>query len=72
MGRGGIQDEVLVYFIRLGHFHPLYYRVKVLCMWYNITMQLHQKVDQLGQILVGNFFLAQNFLKQFYALRAWC
>ena len=28
-------------------------RVKVLCMWYNITVQLHQKTQQLGHILVG-------------------
>ena len=28
-------------------------RVKVLCMWYNITVQLHQKTRQLGHVLVG-------------------
>ena len=28
-------------------------RVKVLCMWFNITMQLHQKTQQLGHVLVG-------------------
>ena len=26
-------------------------------MWYNITRQLHQKVDQLRHILVGKLFL---------------
>ena len=29
--------------------------LQVLCMWYNITMQLHHKVDLLGQILIGKF-----------------
>ena len=28
-------------------------RVKVLCMWFNITVQLHQKTQQLGHVLVG-------------------
>ena len=28
-------------------------RVKILCMWFNITVQLHQKVEQLRHILVG-------------------
>ena len=27
--------------------------LQVLCMWYNITMQLHQKTQQLGHVLVG-------------------
>ena len=26
-------------------------------MWYNITMQLHHKVNLLGQILIGKFIL---------------
>ena len=28
-------------------------RVKVLCVWYNLTVQLHQKTEQLGKALVG-------------------
>ena len=28
-------------------------RVKILCMWFNITVQLHQKTQQLGHVLVG-------------------
>ena len=31
--------------------------LQVLCMWYNITMQLHHKVNLLGQILIGKFIL---------------
>ena len=28
-------------------------RVKVLCVWFNITVQLHKKTEQLGRALVG-------------------
>ena len=28
-------------------------RVSVLCVWYNLTTQLHQKTEQLGRALVG-------------------
>ena len=31
-------------------------RVKVLCMWFNVTTQLHHKVDMLGQLLIGECF----------------
>jgi hypothetical protein len=30
-------------------------RVKVLCMWYNLTVQLNRKIEMLGQILIGKF-----------------
>ena len=32
------------------HHIPL---VQVLCVWFNITAQLHQKTEQLGRALVG-------------------
>ena len=28
-------------------------RVRVLCMWYNLTIQLNKKIQILGQILIG-------------------
>jgi hypothetical protein len=34
-------------------------RVRVLCMWYNITTQLHHKVNMLGQILIGERLLCK-------------
>ena len=37
-------------------------------MWYNITLQLHQKVDQLGHILIGklNVFCHKPVFSKFY------
>ena len=33
---------------------------QVLCMWYNITQQLHHKVNLLGQILIGKSTLISS------------
>ena len=30
-------------------------------MWYNITMQLHHKVNLLGQILIGKFIIEVHY-----------
>jgi hypothetical protein len=40
-------------------------RVKVLCMWYNLTVQLNRKIEMLGQILIGRIpFTLQILLNE--------
>ena len=40
----------------------LLFRVRVLCMWYNLTIQLNKKIQILGQILIGTWYIVQTSL----------